>query len=317
MKHCKLTALILAAAVCAACSEPERADGGPNPQTTRVTLRREGAADVAVYAFRRQGDRFLFDTLFREGWTSDGRMSVRMPNGQYKFLFASGAADRLVLAPEPLTRQTAWEEVHFALRENAEAPGTCCPADELFLQYPASDADAIHKVGGADLTVAATLRRAVCRIEVSVKRGYHDGTQYVEVPYAEPQSVLGEIDRIELSAGAAGLRVTPAGSSGTATVAATLAAADYAELTDGGFIRLEGPFIIPPADGGEVGLDISVVPAAGAALQPARLHLTGRAERNKRLDVTLWITSGYPAVGVEIKTAPIEREQDGDTGIWE
>ena len=114
MKHCKLTALILAAAVCAACSEPERADGGPNPQTTRVTLRREGAADVAVYAFRRQGDRFLFDTLFREGWTSDGRMSVRMPNGQYKFLFASGAADRLVLAPEPLTRQTAWEEVHFA-----------------------------------------------------------------------------------------------------------------------------------------------------------------------------------------------------------
>lgn len=206
MKHCKLTALILAAAVCAACSEPERADGGPNPQTTRVTLRREGAADVAVYAFRRQGDRFLFDTLFREGWTSDGRMSVRMPNGQYKFLFASGAADRLVLAPEPLTRQTAWEEVHFALRENAEAPGTCCPADELFLQYPASDADAIHTVGGADLTVAATLRRAVCRIEVSVKRGYHDGTQYVEVPYAEPQSVLGEIDRIELSAGAAGLR---------------------------------------------------------------------------------------------------------------
>ena len=301
MKHCKLTALILAAAVCAACSEPERADGGPNPQTTRVTLRREGAADVAVYAFRRQGDRFLFDTLFREGWTSDGRMSVRMPNGQYKFLFASGAADRLVLAPEPLTRQTAWEEVHFALRENAEAPGTCCPADELFLQYPASDADAIHTVGGADLTVAATLRRAVCRIEVSVKRGYHDGTQYVEVPYAEPQSVLGEIDRIELSAGAAGLRVTPAGSSGTATVAATLAAADYTELTDGG----------------EVGLDISVVPAAGAALQPARLHLTGRAERNKRLDVTLWITSGYPAVGVEIKTAPIEREQDGDTGIWE
>ncbi len=67
--------------------------------------------------------------------------------------------------------------MHFALRENAEAPGTCCPADELFLQYPASDADAIHTVGGADLTVAATLRRAVCRIEVSVKRGYHDGTR--------------------------------------------------------------------------------------------------------------------------------------------
>ena len=144
----------------------------------------------------------------------------------------AGAADRLVLAPEPLTRQTAWEEVHFALRENAEAPGTCCPADELFLQYLASDADAIHTVGGADLTVAATLRRAVCRIEVSVKRGYHDGTQYGRFP-------MRNRNRYSARSTASNFRPeprdcgNPAGSSGTATVAATLAAADYAELTDG------------------------------------------------------------------------------------
>ena len=317
MKQCKLTMLVLAVAACTACAEPETANTVPNQETTRVTLRREGAADVSVYAFRLQGERFLFDTLFREGWTSDGRMSVRMPSGRYKFLFASGAAGRLVLEPEPLTRQTAWEDASFVLRENAEVPGTRCPADELFLQYPASEAEAIYTVGGTDLTVPATLRRAVCRIEISVKRGYHDGTRYVEVPYGGAQSVLDEIDRIELSAGGTGLRVNPAGSSGTATVAARLAAADYTELTDGGFIRLEGPFVIPPANGGEVGLDISVVPVSGAALQPVRLHLAGQAERNKRLDITLWITSGYPVIGVEIRTAPIEQEQEGDTGIWE
>ena len=107
------------------------------------------------------------------------------------------------------------------------------------------------------------------------------------------------------------------GSSGTATVTATLAAADYAELTDAGFVRFEGPFVIPPADGGEIGLDISVVPAAGAALQPAQLRLTGKAERNRQLEITLWITSDYPVIGVEIQTAPITEEQDGDTGIWE
>ena len=219
--------------------------------------------------------------------------------------------------PDPIDRQTAWEEVAFALRENAEVPGTCLPADELFLQYPASDADAVYTVGGRDLTVPATLRRAVCRIEVSVRRGYRDGRQYVEVPYEKPHSVLDEVERIELSAGNTGLRVNPSGSGGTAVVTAVLAAADYAELTDGGFVRLEGPFVIPPADGGEVTLDLSVVPAEGAALQPVQLHLTGRAECNKRLDITLWITSGYPVVGVEIRTAPIEREQEGDTGIWE
>ena len=311
------TTIILAAAAFAACSGLERADIVPATETSRIMLVREGAADVSVYAFRRQGAVFLFDTLFREGWTPDGKLSVRMPNGHYKFLFASGAADRIALQPAPLTRQTSWEEASFVLRENSAVPGTCFPADELFLQYPASDANTVYTIDGAAQTVRARLTRAVCRISVTVKRGYHDGTRYVEVPYAKPQSVLDQIGRIELSADHTGLRVNPGGSSGTATVTATLTAADYAELTDGGFVRLEGPFVIPPADGGEVGLDITVVPAAGAALQPVQLRLTGKAERNKQLDITLWITSDYPVIGVEIQTTPITEEQDGDTGIWE
>ena len=280
-------------------------------------LVREGAADVSVYAFRRQGAVFLFDTLFREGWTPDGKLSVRMPNGHYKFLFASGAADRIALQPAPLTRQTSWEEAAFVLRKNAVVPGTTYPADELFLQYPASDANTVSTIAGAAQTVRARLPRSGCRISVTVSRGYLDGSRYVEVPYAKPQSVLDQIGRIELSADHTGLRVNPGGSSGTATVTATLTAADYAELTDGGFVRLEGPFVIPPADGGEVGLDINVVTAAGAALQPVQLRLTGKAERNKQLEITLWITLDYPVIGEEIQTAPITEEQDGDTGIWE
>ena len=244
------TTIILAAAAFAACSGLERADIVPATETSRIMLVREGAADVSVYAFRRQGAVFLFDTLFREGWTPDGKLSVRMPNGHYKFLFASGAADRIALQPAPLTRQTSWEEAAFVLRKNAVVPGTCFPADELFLQYPASDANTVYTIDGAAQTVRARLTRAVCRISVTVKRGYHDGTRYVEVPYAKPQSVLDQIGRIELSADHTGLRVNPGGSSGTATVTATLTAADYAELTDGGFVRLEGPFVIPPPTAG-------------------------------------------------------------------
>ena len=55
----------------------------------------------------------------------------------------------------------------------------------------------------------------------------------------------------------------------------------------------------------------------GSALQPVQLRLTGKAERNKQLEITLWITLDYPVIGVEIQTAPITEEQDGDTGIWE
>lgn len=318
MKFRNYTAFVLALVLTAACSEPEREKTPALVQDmTRVTLLHEGTQDVAAYAFRRQDDRFLFDTLFRDGWTPDGKLSVRMSNGSYKFLFVSGSGENLSLRPEPLVGQTTWEEAAFVLRENAVVPGTYAPADELFLQFPASDAERIYTIAGIDQTIRATLSRAVCQIGLSVKRGYHNGTQYVEVPYPTGQSVLDGIDRIGLTVSGAGLSLTPAGSAGTAVVTATLAAADYAELSELGFARFDGPFVIPPADGDEVALDISVVPAAGSPLQPARLQLPGRAERNKRLDITLWITSGYPVVGVEIRVAPIDSEQDGDTGIWE
>ena len=57
------TTIILAAAAFAACSGLERADIVPATKTSRIMLVREGAADVSVYAFRRQGAVFLFDTL--------------------------------------------------------------------------------------------------------------------------------------------------------------------------------------------------------------------------------------------------------------
>lgn len=318
MNYRKYTAIVLAAAALAACSEPEReTDTAPAAGMTRVTLQREGSQEVSVYAFRRQGGAFLYDTLYREGWKADGTLSVRMANGSYKFLFVSGSGGNLAPEPAPLTRRTTWEQTAFALRENPASPGTCFPADELFLQYPASEAGTVYTAGGTELTVPARLTRAVSRIGVTLKRGYLDGGEYVEVPYDKPHSVLDEIERIELRVSNTGRRVSPDGSAGTAEIAATLFAADYAELTNGGFARLDGPFVIPAADGGEVGLDLTVVPAAGSGLQPAQLQLTGKAERNKRLDITLWITSAYPVIGIEVQTAPIDREQDGDSGIWE
>lgn len=309
--------IVTAAVALAACSEPEPSkDAAPATGTTRVALQREGSAPVSVYAFRQQGEAFLYDTLFREGWTADGTLHVRMRNGSYKFLFASGADNNLVLTPVP-DRTTAWEEVAFTLQKDASSSGTYLPSDELFLQYPASDAGRVYEIRGTDVAVKARLTRAVCRIGVALKRGYRDADGYIEVPYAKPHSVLDEIDRIEITTDGTGLSVRPDAVAGKAAVHTVLAAADYAELTDEGFVLLDGPFVLPPAVGDEIGLAISVVPKAGAALEPKQLSLKGSAVRNKRLDVTLWITSGYPEIGVEIRTTPIDREQDGDTGIWE
>lgn len=311
------TAIVLAAVAFAACARQEREDvPAPAAGTTRLELRGNVALPTTVYAFRREGDRFLFDTLFRNGWTPEGTLSVRMTGGQYKFLFAAGEGEHLALGPEPLDGLD-WEQAAFTLHENSDVPGTCFEADELFLQFPAADAGTVYTVAGTDLTVPARLERAVSRIEVLIKRGYFDGDKYVEVPYAAPHNVLEQIERIELKVGGMARRVRPGGYEGTADAVASLAAADYTELTDGGFVRLDGPWILPPAGGASVTLDVHVVPAAGAAMQPVDLHLQGEAERNKRLEVRLWITADYPTIGVEIRLAPITDEQDGDGGIWE
>ena len=316
MKFRKYTLFALSAALLAACTRPEN-EAVPDRHPARITLLGQGAQEVTAYAFRRQGDRFLFDTVFREGWSSDGRLSVRMRSGSYKFLFAAGGGENLALKPNPLTTQTAWEEVVFSLHENAEAPGSYLPADELFLQDPATDAETIFTLTGTNQTIRARLTRAVCRISVTLKRGFHDGTQYVEIPYTSPQSVLDQIARIDLTASGTGQYVLPSGTRGSAVVKTSFSAADFTALPETGFARAQGPYLLPPADGGEMEIDLSVVPVDGAPLAPSELRLNAPAQRNKQIEVTLWITSGYPSVGIEIRTAPIEDEQAGDAGIWE
>ncbi len=63
-----------------------------------------------------------------------------------------------------------------------------------------------------------------------------------------------------------------------------------------GICPLEGPFVIPPADGGRSAWISRSVRRAGAAMQPVQLRLTGKAERNKQLEITLWITLDYPVI---------------------
>lgn len=316
MNYLRFAAIALSAVAFAACAEGEREETpAPASGTTRVMLMRDGPGDISVYAFRDMGGAFRYDTLFCDGWTPEGTLSVRIPGGRYKFLFVKG--ENPVVSPSPLTPLTTWEETAFTLRENPPTPGTYLPCGELWLQYPAAAAEKVYTLDGTDLTVPARLTRAVSQIRISLKRGYRDGDRYVEVPYTQPRSVLDEIERVELTARGTGLAVRPDACTGSATVSAEIAAADYAEIDDSGFVRLDGPFVLPPAQGSEIALDLTVVHAPGSGLQPAHLALTGTAERNRYLDVTLWITSGYPVIGVEIRVAPIDREQEGDSGIWE
>lgn len=320
MNYSKYMGFVLSALCLAACSEPERAmaPSGTGAGESELLLQHAGPLEgVSVFAFRRTEDRFLYDTLFRGNWDTQGRMSVRMRNGDYKFLFTEGAGAALKLMPEPLTKQTAWEEAVYALQPDASGAGYSLPADELFLQSPAAVAETVYTVQGERQTVSARLTRAVGRVDVVLKRGYKNGDTYIEVPYTAPHHILEQVAGLELEIDGVGSQLTAAGSTGTAKTRVRFDAASDAELTDEGFARFEGPFVVPPAGGTPVQVDVKVTPAAGSPVPAAQVGVAGTVERNQRLEVTLWITSDYPTFDVEVRLTPITDEQDGDTGVWE
>lgn len=305
-------ALLMAAACSESGTEPPQRSVSPSAGGTQVFLQQQAGREPSVYAFRLDGDAYRCDTCLCEGWKPDGTLRAHLPQGKYKFLFAEGVGSNLTPVPDPLVGAT-WEQAVF--ERTADDEGGRLPSDELFLQG-ADDAAQVYELGSAPVTVRAELKRAVGRLTLAVKRGYRDGESYREVPYTSPQSVLDALERVDLRIAGSALRVGVAGGSGEADVVASLLLTAAAPDADG-FVRLDGPFLIPPAGDEPVRLELELVPAAGSPLKHTTLRKEGKVERNKQLEVTLWITTVYPSIAVEITQRPIGDSQEGDSGVWE
>lgn len=313
--------IVAAAALLGSCSEHAGEEGytpvSPD-QTRQITLRQTYGADASVLVFREEEGRFLYDTLFNGGWSPEGRMTVRLPNGEYRFLFSHGAGTNLALTPAtPQKGVTAWEDISFTLAGNPSSGGSCMPADELYLQYPATDAEKVYSLRGAPQTVEAQLHRAVGQVGLILKRGYIEGGKYVELPYENSRNILEDAGSLTIEIDSSGKSVTPDGTSGTARILYSMERGSQKEITPEGFAKFDGPFIIPPADRQPVPIKVSVQPAPGSAMPASTLSMEGTVERNKRLEITLWFTSVYPEIGISIDTLPIEEVEYGDSGIWE
>lgn len=69
--------------------------------------------------------------------------------------------------------------------------------------------------------------------------------------------------------------------------------------------------------GGETTVKVTLVPESGSSFPELVQTVGGLVERNKKLGITLWITSTYRFIGVTVKTDPISETREGDKGIWE
>lgn len=285
---------------------------GPEPVARSVNFA-AGTDDVEVLIFGRNDTYFTYLGRVSQGWDAEGKTSVGLEVGDYKFLFYKSARLNTQVSPG-LQAGTKAEEVKIVLREDAAHPDYHLPADEVFLPETLEMAERIYEIRGGE-TVRNTLTRAVGRIVVELKRGASENGVIDSLPYEEGSNILDDIEGITLDISNVGEAVSPAGASGSTRT--LWVSSEASVFPESGFAVFDGPFVFPPEDAGETTVVLTLFPKAGSAFPEMVQTVQGKVERNKKLVITLWVTSTYRFIGITVHTDPISETTEGDQGIWE
>lgn len=302
-----------------ACNDPVAEVEEPDGSLTKsdfVTFRNQAGDDVTLLIFRNQGGNYVYQSLVDRGWDPKGEVSLALEAGDYKFLFMKSTWENTTLMPSSLGSNETFDDIRIEAKADPDQPGNILPADEIFMPV-AEDAGRVYPIKGGEL-VACTLKRAISQVLVTIKRGKLEDGKYVAEPYPEG-NILEQVKeiRLDLANVATTLGIDRTTGSGKMTV--TLPAASRDSLTAEGFAAFTGPFFFPPADGGKVNVTVSVVPTEAANQAIRRKTFQGAIERNRRLEVIVWLGTGpdHPIIGVEYDIEPITQEQIGDQGTWQ
>ncbi len=269
--------------------------------------------DVSVLIFGRNSTGFTYQKGVFSGWVN-GRLKIPLERGEYKCLFYKSSFVHTELFPDLRENETPWENVKIMSRPDPGQKGYVLPADEVFLPSSEVLANTIYVVPEND-TVRSTLTRAVGKIILQLKRGFSESGNIDSLPYAAGSNIMDEIEQISLDITGVGEAVNIAGGLGKASMEWTASSAD--RITSSGFAVFDGPFVFPPAAGEKTKVGITLKPKSGSPFPPMSRSVEGNIVRNEKLVITLWLTSTYRFVGVQVRRDPIQDETQGDAGLWE
>lgn len=287
---------------------------------TSVFFQTGETKDVSLLIFRREGDRFSYQSTIDKGWSTDGKITISMDYGDYQFLFLRSDGTGIELTPHPLQPDTELEEIRFNARTNSARSGEMLPVNELFLPEP-EEATRIYAIQGEE-TVSCTLKRAVSRLLLVLKRGHAENGTYVPEPYEDGKNILDDIREAHITIAGVGTSANIYGTQGAGILSTTFSEADKDSLTGEGFAAFTGPFFLPPADNEIVEVSAVLFPKNGAAEETIQKTVKGTVKKNEQLQVVLWIKTdsepeGDRLIGITVDTKPISDETEGDKGIWE
>lgn len=317
-------AIVWAASVLLSCSEQkENADSAYTGKVEMALGTNESlpvGAKVAVYAFKHDGSgRYCYSRAVAEDWDGTGISTLYLPEGEYKFHYSCCDKSGLALDPTPDV-STEIEMLGYRTLDS-ENSGECLPCSELFLPKADSKPDSVYKIGSVPTKVKMELERVVSRVDVVLKQGRRNGTEYVPVPFPSGSTALDQIGSIRLKVSGAGQRVCGTGTSGSAIHSGTFDTEDCVSVSPEGFVLLKGPMILPPPGDGEVTVDVWALPETRAAQEIPAGTFRSRLPKNTRLELTLWLSSSGPSTEVTVDVAvdlkPLVRFEEGEIGIWD
>jgi len=300
-----------------ACSEDKKIDEEPSSslETRIVTLDAGGTNDAEVLVFKQDDNGFMHLSTINSGWV-DGKTTVKLEKGDYKFLFHKSEKLNCDMFPSEMTKDVAFEHIKWdGRKDDINGEGYMLPVDEIWLPETHSMANNPYSIKG-NTTVSNRLTRAVSQVMVHLRKGNSDNTETRATPVATKAVSLGTLD---LSVNGVGNSLNVIGGTGNSNtrVAVAEALTDEEEI-----ISFTGPFVFPSDSGEDANVTISYTPNENSDIPAFTTTVSGPLERNRKLEITVWLGDGEPIVEEELKiTYEIVEMEDstdsGDSGIWE
>ncbi len=320
MKKLNLIYGIIFLIMVAACSDKDNLTDETNSSLTRTTFAYTADADdVSVLIFGKGNEGFTYLRTLSSGWVNN-RISTNLELGEYKFLFCLVPGTETTFTPTSLDNSIGMEDIRIHAKTDNEPlrQGYVLPVEEIWMPETEALADTPYIIEGNEL-ISNTLKRAVSQVEVILKRAeIGQNNEITPVPYGEGSNIMNDIKSIVLDIEGVGEYIDYKGSHGLSrTYYYTQTATDF---TNEGFAHFEGPFVFPTETTDPANVKITIQPT-DSTKDPMSTTVSGKLERNKKLIITLWISSPdepiVSVIDITVDTEEISLSTDGDKGIWE
>lgn len=320
MKKCFFT-FILTALFFAACDKNEEPI---KPIVETQNLRTHKAVtfagpqnidDVSVLVFPKSGNDFKYQESITTGWDENNKTRKNLTLGaDYKFLFVKGVGTNTLFSPA-LDQKPTFSQLQIKAK-TGKNNDYVQPVDEIWLPVRTTLADSVYTIGEGDL-IKNKLTRAVSQVKIRLKRAtYDNGVRGDSLKYSAGKNIMQSIQSINLEIDGVGEALTYEGAKGLKKMEYSYNLSDAVINQETGFAHLEGPFVFPPQSTGNSTLNFTIKYTTDP-LKTSVIPVSGKIEKNKKLEITLWMSASYQLIDITYETDFFADHLDGDIGIWD